>query len=74
MSMDETNGMTDNIIAAAFAASSLPESAIDVFLNRFELCIEKLKERKAAKNKPDPTPPHAPRKKRNRQRGSPMAA
>jgi len=41
--MDET----DHLIAAAFAASPRTET-IDDFLERYDLCIEKLKERRAA--------------------------
>jgi hypothetical protein len=44
--MDET----DRLIAAAYAASPRTEN-IDEFLRRYDECIEKLKERRAAEGK-----------------------
>ncbi len=73
--MDETNSLTDSVIAAAFAASPLPDTAIDDFLNRYRLCIEALKKRRAAENTATTVLPAVRSKKTSRKRGgSAMAA
>ena len=73
--MDETNSLTDSVIAAAFAVSSLPVGALDDFLNRYRLCIQALKERRAAENTDTTVLPAARSKKTSRKRrGSTMAA
>jgi hypothetical protein len=75
--MAETKSLTDSVIAAAFAASPLPDGAIDSFLNRYKLCLEALKGRREAEEKAAAALAAAarrPRKSNRQRRGSAMTA